>query len=197
MWTLSRGNGTGTTLGDPIEAQALLETYGQDRPDGRPLWLGTVKSNIGHTQCAAGAAGVIKMVMALRHAVLLRTLHAGQLSSHVDWTTGAVELLTENHQWGQGFRAAPGRCVVLRHQWHQRARHSRTGAADPAAGDAEFGGPLPVVVSARSETALRAQAARLLELAGPPPRTSRIRWPPPIRVQSTGPLSSRTTSRAA
>ncbi|MGW9177335.1 type I polyketide synthase, partial [Streptomyces decoyicus] len=183
-------HGTGTSLGDPIEAQALLATYGQERGADRPLWLGSVKSNIGHAQAASGIAGVMKMVQAIRHGVLPATLHVDAPSPHVDWSTGNVRLLTDETAWPEtdaprragvsSFGGSGTNAHVLLEQApendpvdEQSAEAAPTAtapveAAPSTAAPAENAAAavaLPWVVSGRSATALRAQADRLASWA--------------------------------
>ncbi|MEU5959351.1 SDR family NAD(P)-dependent oxidoreductase [Streptomyces sp. NPDC047525] len=162
-------HGTGTTLGDPIEANALFDTYGRHRDPQRPLWLGSAKSNIGHTQGAAGAVGILKMVLALRHERLPRTLHAQEPSPHVDWSSGAIALLAQERQWPRGERpryaavsafgiSGTNAHVVLAEATEpQETEEERTAAPQPVTERR----PVPLVVSARTEEALYAQAQRL------------------------------------
>ncbi|XVQ15867.1 type I polyketide synthase [Spirillospora sp. CA-255316] len=169
-------HGTGTPLGDPLEAGALLATYGQDRPHDRPLWLGSLKSNLGHTQMAAGVASVIKMMMALRNGLIPRTLHVDEPSRRIDWSAGAVRLAAEPVPWPPGDR--PRRAAVSGFGISGTNAHliieeapatvrptAPSAEAFPATGQREAS-VVPWVVSGRGEAALRGQAARLETMVG-------------------------------
>ncbi|MDF5759359.1 beta-ketoacyl synthase N-terminal-like domain-containing protein, partial [Spongiactinospora sp. TRM90649] len=182
---LVEAHGTGTTLGDPIEAQALLATYGQNREE--PLWLGSIKSNIGHSQAAAGVAGVIKAVQALRHGVMPQTLHVDEPSPEVDWTAGAVELLTENRPWPEVARprragvssfsvSGTNAHVIIEQEPTETATTDDEDEDDTRERPVEETVPethepvvvprqIPWVISARTEDALREQLSRLAPYA--------------------------------
>ncbi|WP_455682071.1 type I polyketide synthase [Streptomyces tendae] len=167
-------HGTGTTLGDPIEAQALMATYGQDRPADRPLLLGSIKSNLGHPQAAAGVAGVIKMVMAARHGEVPRTLHAAEPSPHIDWRAGQVRLVTEHSPWPEtgrprrsavssfGISGTNAHIILEQAPATEAQTHSAsTVAASTADPSTAPGLPAIWALSAKTPAALPAQADRL------------------------------------
>ena len=156
---LVEAHGTGTRLGDPVEANALLATYGADRDESDPVWLGSLKSNIGHSLAAAGVGGVIKAVQALRHETLPPTLHAEQPTPHVDWSSGAVRLLTSARPWP--VRSQPRRAAVSAFGMSGTNAHVIIQQGEPAGPVVSRATTVPWPISGHTDAALRAQARRL------------------------------------
>ncbi|MFF2352753.1 type I polyketide synthase [Kitasatospora sp. NPDC058115] len=158
------GHGTGTALGDSIEAEAVIAAYGESRAADRPLRLGSVKSNIGHTQCASGVAGVITTVMSIRAGVHARTLHVDRPSTHVDWSAGTVVLASEAAPWpdrGRPRRAGVSSFGISGTNAHLIVEQAPAAAEPAAAPGGAVDLATPWVLSARTEPALRAMAAEL------------------------------------
>ena len=165
------GHGTGTALGDSIEAEALIAVYGEKRDPARPLRLGSVKSNIGHTQTASGVAGVIKTVMSMRAGIHARTLHIDRPSGYVDWSDGTVVPTAESVPWpaeGRPRRAGVSSFGISGTNAHVILEEPAAGEADSAPGDTK-GSATPWVLSAKTEPALRAMAAELGDVLGASP----------------------------
>ncbi|MFC0098825.1 type I polyketide synthase [Micromonospora marina] len=174
-------HGTGTSLGDPIEAEAILATYGQRPAGGTPVLLGSVKSNLGHTQAAAGVAGVLKMVLAMRHGRLPRTLHAERRSSRIDWDSGAVQLLTEARPWpaaDRPVRAGVSSFGISGTNAHVIVESVAEATREAAESEPPQERPLPWLLSARTPQALAGQARRLREhlAARPDQRSLDVAW---------------------
>ncbi len=167
------GHGMGTVLGDPIEAQALIATYGRARDPHRPLWLGSLKSNTGHTQSASGVGGVIKMVMAMRHGLLPKTLHVDEPSRHVDWQRGGVSLIVESVPWVKngdlrragihsfGMSGTNVHMILEEPGSSAQLNDHNSSSTRPARAVSEIA--IPWLLSGRGERALSAQARRLVD----------------------------------
>jgi acyl transferase domain-containing protein/thioesterase domain-containing protein/NADP-dependent 3-hydroxy acid dehydrogenase YdfG/acyl carrier protein len=163
-------HGTGTELGDPIEVQALAAVYGEGRPAGRPLMIGTIKTNVGHLESAAGLAGVAKIVAAMQHGALPATLHTRPRNRLIDWDALGVEVVDELRPWPReddrprragvsafGLSGTNAHVILEEAPELVASAEEEPATAEPAG----FSGPPPVLLSARSELALRGQAARL------------------------------------